>query len=96
MTYEFLKVIDPVHGEVLRITNKAVTVNPILSADENALAVLSALRVYVDAADKARLDEIERLRAALEEIVILSDDYHKAVPIARAALAPPKQEEAND
>jgi hypothetical protein len=33
-----------------------------------------------------RADATRELIEALEQIVILSDDYHRAVPIARAAL----------
>ena len=31
-------------------------------------------------------DRIEKLEAALSDIIVLSDDYDKAVPIARKAL----------
>ena len=46
---------------------------------------------WIDAQRREAADEITRLRAALENIIILSDDYHKAVPIARAALAEEKK-----
>jgi hypothetical protein len=46
----------------------------------DAIAFLLAERAAV------RADATRELVEALEEIVILSDDYHRAVPIAQAAL----------
>lgn len=65
----YILITDPKHGEVLRITHDAITVNPNVSVDENAKAVLSALQGYINAANQEKDAEITRLRAQNAELV---------------------------